>query len=197
MTNLFDKNGNATETHTVTVSGFDSITGEFVNTYDVRIFAGTGIPGFSTLTLAPAADAGHVVCWNGSEWQQVIDLRGSTAYETATGDAVVVKELGPLADELTSVVPNTPYDSWDGTKWVTDTEIAKKVAIEKEEQQRSVLLFSTNNYISDRQWPGKAAIGRLKGDELTQYNLWLDYLDALYAVDTSTAPDIDWPQPPA
>ncbi|EGB1728103.1 tail fiber assembly protein, partial [Escherichia coli] len=48
-----------------------------------------------------------------------------------------------------------------------------------------------------RQWPGKAAIGRLKGEELAQYNLWLDYLDALEMVDTSGAPDIEWPTPPA
>ncbi|CGN25542.1 Putative tail fiber assembly [Salmonella enterica subsp. enterica serovar Typhi] len=47
------------------------------------------------------------------------------------------------------------------------------------------------------QWPGKAAIGRLKGEELAQYNLWLDYLDALELVDTSGAPDIEWPTPPA
>ncbi len=45
--------------------------------------------------------------------------------------------------------------------------------------------------------PGKAAIGRLKGEELAQYNLWLDYLDALELVDTSSAPDIEWPTPPA
>ncbi|WP_250205575.1 tail fiber assembly protein, partial [Escherichia coli] len=44
---------------------------------------------------------------------------------------------------------------------------------------------------------GKAAIGRLKGEELAQYNLWLDYLDALELVDTSSAPDIEWPTPPA
>ncbi|EPF4824647.1 tail fiber assembly protein, partial [Escherichia albertii] len=47
------------------------------------------------------------------------------------------------------------------------------------------------------QWPGKAAIGRLKGEELAQYNLWLDYLDALELVDPSSAPDIEWPTPPA
>ncbi|HCL9417769.1 TPA: tail fiber assembly protein, partial [Escherichia coli] len=40
------------------------------------------------------------------------------------------------------------------------------------------------------------AIGRLKGEELAQYNLWLDYLDALELVDTSGAPDIEWPTPP-
>lgn len=42
----------------------------------------------------------------------------------------------------------------------------------------------------------KAAICRLKGDELAQYNLWLDYLDALDAVKTTSAPDIKWPTPP-
>ncbi|HIG0354641.1 TPA: tail fiber assembly protein, partial [Enterobacter asburiae] len=34
------------------------------------------------------------------------------------------------------------------------------------------------------------------GDDLTQYNLWLDYLDALEAVDTSSAPNIGWPTSP-
>lgn len=29
------------------------------------------------------------------------------------------------------------------------------------------------------------------------YNAWLDYLDALEAVDTSSAPAIEWPTPPA
>lgn len=37
---------------------------------------------------------------------------------------------------------------------------------------------------------------RFKGEELAQYNLWLDYLDALELVDTSGAPDIEWPTPP-
>ncbi len=31
--------------------------------------------------------------------------------------------------------------------------------------------------MNSKQWPGKAAIGRLKGEELAQYNLWLDYLE--------------------
>ncbi len=50
--------------------------------------------------------------------------------------------------------------------------------------------------MNNKQWPGKAAIGRLKGEELAQYNLWLDYLDALDAVDPSSAPDIQWPEEP-
>ncbi|WP_163219987.1 tail fiber assembly protein [Citrobacter freundii] len=57
-------------------------------------------------------------------------------------------------------------------------------------------IMEANAYMNSKQWPGKAAIGRLKGEGLTQYNLWLDYLDALEAVDTSSAPDIEWPTPP-
>ena len=67
-------------------------------------------------------------------------------------------------------------------------------AAELEKQQ---LINQANNYMNSKQWPGKAAIGRLKGEELAQYNLWLDYLDALELVDTSGAPDIEWPTPPA
>ncbi|HBE4830467.1 TPA: tail fiber assembly protein [Escherichia coli] len=65
------------------------------------------------------------------------------------------------------------------------------------ENMRQQLIDEANVYINKRQWPGKAAIGRLKGEELVQYNLWLDYLDALELVDTSGAPDIEWPTPPA
>ncbi|HCQ7757343.1 tail fiber assembly protein [Citrobacter sp. 50677481] len=67
------------------------------------------------------------------------------------------------------------------------------VAADVEKQSR---IDQANAYMNSKQWPGKAAIGRLKGDELVQYNLWLDYLDALEAVDTSSAPDINWPTPP-
>ena len=66
-------------------------------------------------------------------------------------------------------------------------------AAETEKQSR---IDKANDYINSKQWPGKAAIGRLKGNELAQYNLRLDYLDALEAVDTSGAPDIEWPKQP-
>jgi hypothetical protein len=62
--------------------------------------------------------------------------------------------------------------------------------------QKESLIEQANVYINSKQWLGKAAIGRLKGEELAQYNLWLDYLDALELVDTSSAPDIEWPLPP-
>ncbi|MCW7301471.1 tail fiber assembly protein [Escherichia coli] len=69
--------------------------------------------------------------------------------------------------------------------------------IQQAESERQLLLNQANEYMNSKQWPGKAAIGRLKGEELAQYNSWLDYLDALELVDTTGAPDIEWPTPPA
>lgn len=73
---------------------------------------------------------------------------------------------------------------------------AKESAISAAENKKRLLINEANDFINTKQWPGKAAIGRLKADELAQYNLWLDYLDALEAVDTSI-PDITWPDKPA
>lgn len=80
--------------------------------------------------------------------------------------------------------------------WVDPAPLTKKELIDAAEAQRRELITQANEFISCKQWPGKAAIGRLNGDELVQYNLWLDYLDALEAVDTSKAPDIIWPDKP-
>ncbi|EHK5427748.1 tail fiber assembly protein, partial [Escherichia coli] len=46
-------------------------------------------------------------------------------------------------------------------------------------------------FINSKQWSDKAAIYRLKGGELEQYNSWVSYLDALELVDTPRAPDIE------
>jgi hypothetical protein len=80
--------------------------------------------------------------------------------------------------------------------WIDAPSKSKEQLIAEAEKVRQVLIAQANDYMNSKQWPGKAAIGRLKGDELAQYNSWLDYLDALEAIDTSSAPDINWPVPP-
>ena len=62
--------------------------------------------------------------------------------------------------------------------------------------QKKSLIDKANDYINSKQWPGKAAMGRLKDTEKVQYNAWLDYLDALETVDTASVPDIYWPVSP-
>ncbi|HDD8789983.1 TPA: tail fiber assembly protein, partial [Escherichia coli] len=81
--------------------------------------------------------------------------------------------------------------------WAEIPQPSHEELIQQAESERQLLLNQANEHMNSKQWPGKAAIGRLKGEELAQYNLWLDYLDALELVDTSSAPDIEWPTPPA
>ncbi|HEE0054007.1 TPA: tail fiber assembly protein [Citrobacter freundii] len=81
---------------------------------------------------------------------------------------------------------------WEDIPPPSHEEMVAQAEIEKQSR-----IDAANAYINSKQWPGKAAMGRLKDTEKAQYNLWLDYLDELEAVDTSTAPDIIWPEVPA
>ncbi|HEM6672566.1 TPA: tail fiber assembly protein [Citrobacter koseri] len=108
-----------------------------------------------------------------------------------------------ISDNLFIEYTSTPPDGKergvgdDGMPcWVDLPEPTTEELIAAAESKRQQLINEANTCINNKQWPGKAAIGRLKGEELSQYNLWLDYLDVLEAVDTSSAPDINWPVPP-
>ncbi|MGX5053105.1 tail fiber assembly protein [Enterobacter asburiae] len=86
------------------------------------------------------------------------------------------------------------WHTWDSdtSEWVISADAQIKLA----DNETSRLIQTANDYINSKQWPGKAAMGRLNDSEKVQYNAWLDYLDALEAVETTTAPDITWPIPP-
>ncbi|HGG8867415.1 TPA: tail fiber assembly protein [Enterobacter asburiae] len=81
--------------------------------------------------------------------------------------------------------------SWADIPPPTHEELVASADAEKQKR-----IDQANDYMNSKQWPGKAAMGRLKDSEKEQYNAWLDYLDELEAVDTSTAPDIKWPDKP-
>ncbi|EKK8607090.1 tail fiber assembly protein [Escherichia coli] len=83
------------------------------------------------------------------------------------------------------------YPAWADIPPLTHEE---QIAIA--DSQKQLLIDQANEYINSKQWPGKAAMGRLKDSEKIQYNDWLDFLDDIEAVDTSTAPDITWPKQP-
>ncbi|HAT7514564.1 TPA: tail fiber assembly protein [Kluyvera ascorbata] len=194
MTGLFDGNGNATETHTVTVSGFEPGTGEHIATYEVRILVGTGIPGYSTMTLAPAADDGYAVCWNGSVWGQVEDLRGKTAYKKSDLTTETVRTLGPLDDAYTLQAPATPYDKWNGSEWVTDADAQHAADVAAAVQKKNSLRSTADAEISWLQDAVDAGIAT--NEETTLLAAWKDYRVQLMRIKTDAAPDIEWPTTP-
>lgn len=80
--------------------------------------------------------------------------------------------------------------------WINTPPLTQKEQTELANTEKESRIAQANEFINNKQWPGKAAIGRLKSDELSQYNLWLDYLDALEATDTSNVTKIEWPVKP-
>ncbi|ELV1723868.1 tail fiber assembly protein, partial [Escherichia coli] len=121
--------------------------------------------------------------------------RNETAYSIENGAAVTVDYIGAIKDGYVTLSPLTPYDKWDGEKWVTDTEAQHSAAVDAAEAQRQSLIDAAMASISLIQL--KLQAGRkLTQAETTRLNAVLDYIDAVTATDTSTAPDIIWPEQP-
>lgn len=106
-------------------------------------------------------------------------------------EAVSMEFMGDPPQNKIRVVGDDGMPAWEEIPPLTHDEL-----LAANEMQRQELIDRANDYMNERQWPGKAAIGRLKDGDLTQYNIWLDYLDALEALDISNAPEISWPNLP-
>lgn len=197
MKPVFDENGLAVEAGTLRVFYFEPVTREFMGWSDEYIHTGVSMPGSSTAIDPGEGAEGEVFIFSGSGWVSTEDHRGETAYDIDNGDPVVIDYIGSIREGFTPDAPLTPFDEWIDGEWVADAEAQHAFDVEAAESRKDLLITEANAYMNNKQWPGKAAIGRLKGDELVQYGNWLDYLDALEAVDTSTAPDIAWPAPQA
>lgn len=196
MKPVFDENGLAVESGDIRCFYYDPETGEYSGWSDEFINIGVSMPGNST-NIDPGDEvSGMVAVFNGDAWKQQEDHRGETVFSTADSSRVTVDYIGEIRDGFTTAAPATPYDKWDEGEWITDTDAQQKANIAASEAEKQVRIDRANAYINSKQWPGKAALGRLKDAEKEQYNLWLDYFDALEAVDTSSAPDINWPLAP-
>ncbi|MGV4039707.1 tail fiber assembly protein [Citrobacter portucalensis] len=192
---LFDKNGNAKETHVATVSSYDAMTGEFIDTYDVRIIDGTGIPAFSTLTIAPEPEKGFAYIWNGQSWDVVPDYRGMTAYIKESGAGVTVRDIGELAETLTLIKPLTPFDKWDGMQWVTDTEAQYAAAITQAENERQRLLKHADAVMLD--WRTELMLGEISDANKAKLSAWLAYKNEVKSINVTTSFDhVSWPAVP-
>ncbi|EIG1709391.1 tail fiber assembly protein, partial [Escherichia coli] len=138
---------------------------------------------------------GQVAVFTGKGWSHEEDHRNETVYSIENGAAVTVDYIGAIKNGYVTLSPLTPYDKWDGEKWVTDTEAQHGAAVEAAEAQRQSLIDAAMASISLTQL--KLQAGRkLTQAETTRLNAVLDYIDAVTATDTSTAPDINWPAPP-
>lgn len=122
--------------------------------------------------------------------QQYVDAGTWPADAVQVSDDIFNEFTGPSPiGKIRGVVSEMP--AWADLPPPTQDEY-----IAMAEQERKRRIDAANDYMDSRQWPGKAAMKRLSTDDFAKYNLWLDYLDALEAISTSSAPDIEWPIQP-
>ncbi|MDN3816940.1 tail fiber assembly protein [Morganella morganii] len=106
----------------------------------------------------------------------------------------VVYALNPDEDPVMWLDMKVTEISEDEADILRQPKLTQAQRIEMAEEQKQYLISEVHTETQMLQT--KLALGRIKDDEKTLLNAWLDYLDELEAVDVSTAPDIIWPVKP-
>ena len=172
----------ATKAGNITVYSYDGETREYISTSNEYLAVGVGIPAYSCLDEPGIHKAGYAICRSVDlkSWEYVSDHRGEIVYNTETGDSKEITVPGDYPEKTTTIAPLTPYDKWDGEKWVTDTKAQHNAAVEGAELQRQSLIDDAMSSIVLIQL--KLQAGRkLTQAETTRLNAVLDYIDAVTA----------------
>lgn len=131
---------------------------------------------------------------DGSKWEIVTDNRGKTVYSTETRQPMEVDFIGELPSNLTLLVPKTEFDVWNGKKWVTDTDAQKAMLVEQAKQEKTQRLEEAEQNILMLE--RKVRLGMATAEEIELLKQWEIYSVKVSDIDTSTAPDIEWPVKP-
>lgn len=186
----------ATVAGNITVFNYDGQSREYLSSSVEYLPIGVGIPANSCTDLPGESKEGFAICRKAdfTAWEYVADHRGETVYSTETGEEVSITAPGDYPENTTTLAPATPYDTWNGSEWVTDTEAQQAADVEAAEQQKAALLLEAQATIS--LWQTELQLGIISDEDKASLIDWMKYIKAVQAVDTSKAPDITWPDKP-
>lgn len=187
----------ATEAGDITVFNYDGETREYLSSSVEFLPVGVGIPANSCLDAPGTIKEGFTVCRtaDGKAWEDIADHRGETVYSTTTGEKVTITLPGDYPKDTTTQAPATPYDKWNGTEWKTDTKAQRAAEMAEAERQKNALLAEATAIIAPL--ADAKAGGYIEDEDAPRLTEWQRYRYRLTKVDTSTAPEIIWPEPPA
>ncbi|MBL5914662.1 tail fiber assembly protein [Enterobacter asburiae] len=186
----------ATVAGDITVFNYDGETRESLSSTVEYLAVGVGLPANSCTDAPGESKQGFAVCRTAdfTAWEYIADHRGETVYSTETGESLIVSLPGDYPEGTTALAPSTPYDTWNGNKWVTDTEAQHAADVETAEQQKAALLLEAQATIS--LWQTELQLGIISDEDKASLIGWMNYIKAVQAVDTSKAPDVTWPDKP-
>lgn len=191
-----DKNGIAIKAGELTAYNLDGVTREYLSASTEYLALGVGLPANSCIDAPVNNKDGFAVCRtrDNNEWEYIVDHRGKPIYDTSTGQPSLMAFLGEYPEHVTTIAPSTPYDVWNGSEWVTDEDAQKNAQMLEADKQKSALLAEAQSTIS--LWQTELQLGIISDDDKASLIAWMKYIQALNAVDVSTAPDIEWPVKP-
>lgn len=193
-----DENGFATEAGYITVYNYSGETREFISSSVEYLPFGVGVPGNSCID-APGGKRDSFAIRRNTDltgWEYVADHRGEIVYNTETGESKEITALGDYPENTTTIAPLTPYDKWDGKKWVTDTYAKHTDAINRAENERQQLLKHADAVMLD--WRTELMLGEISDNNRAKLSVWLAYKNEVKSVDVTTDPDnVNWPVAPA
>ena len=168
--------------------------GEFLQATYQYLPTGVGLPANAYLDAPKNVKDNQAIIHNGQQWTYPKDLRGTIIYSTETGAEITMQEVGEIPDGYTALKPTSEFDSWNGEKWVLDTEKQHQHDVDIATSQKKQLLSEANEQISYLQDAVDAEIASEQETQLLAE--WKKYRVLVNRIDTEQAPNIDWPNHP-
>lgn len=196
MTIAVLENGFAVVAGDIVVFNYDGLMREFLSQSTEYLPVGVSIPANACTDEPLAAKTGFVVCrtLKGDGWEYQPDHRGETVWNVRTGEEQQITAPGDYPADTTIYPPSTPYDKWNGERWVTDEAAKAAAVIAEATATKAALIKSAAAKIDPLQ--DAVDLDMATDEEKSRYDAWRKYRVLLTRVDTLLAPDIDWPEPP-
>lgn len=191
------ENGFAVVAGEIVVFNFDNHTRAYLSQAMEYLPVGVSIPANACTDKPPAEKGGYVVCRNSklTGWEYLADHRGETVWNVKTGAAQEITAPGEYPADTTIDSPATPYDKWNGERWVTDATAQQEAEVESANTTKAGLIKIASEQIQPLQ--DAVDLDMATEAEKSTLNEWRKYRVLLTRVDTSTAPAIIWPEEPS
>ncbi|MBE8613148.1 phage tail protein [Morganella morganii] len=191
---VFDENGLATVPGWAEVYCCHPLTREYAGKSMDEVPLGFSLKAdvYSDKPELPAPGFAIVRSEDGKRWLHVEDHRGKTGYDKTTKEKIQINTIGALPDNLTLLEPQTPFDKWDGKKWVTDKAEQHTHEVAVAESQKQSLLAEAEQEIAMLE--RKIRLNMATDEDKVKLNEWEIFSVKVADTDTSLTPDIDWPQ---
>lgn len=179
---------------TIRIYNLRADTREFIGAGDAYIPAGTGLPADCTDIAPPDIAPGMAAVFNGKKWSLYEDHRNDTVYSKKNGQQIFITGLGELPSDVTTIAPEGDYMRWDGNQWIKDSDAERAAAVshaideKKRRQKEATEIISTLQDAVD--------LDMATEKEIALLSEWKSYRVLLNRIDTSLAPEIEWPEVP-